>query len=76
MSAYNPGSTASLLFKVFGTDANISVVHFSANEWISFPYLVEVGCCTLTEIKKIDDILGKNALLTVINSDKKSGGRG
>lgn len=74
MCAYNPGSTASLLFKVFGTDANISVVHFSANEWISFPYLVEVGCCTLTEIKKIDDILGKNALLTVINSDKKSGG--
>jgi type VI secretion system secreted protein VgrG len=74
MCSYNPGSTASLLFKVFGTDANISVAHFSANEWISFPYLVEVGCCTLTEIKKIDDILGKNALLTVINSDKKSGG--
>jgi type VI secretion system secreted protein VgrG len=50
------------------------VVHFSANEWISFPYSVEVGCCTLTEIKKVDDILGKNALLTVINNDKISGG--
>jgi type VI secretion system secreted protein VgrG len=74
MSSNNPGSTASLLFNIFGMNTKISVVHFSANEWISFPYSVEVSCCTLAEIKKLDDILGKNALLTVINSDKKSGG--
>ena len=70
MSTYKPGSSASFLIKVFGMETKMSVIHFSANEWISFPYSVEVGCCALEEIKSIDSFLGKDALLTVVNQDR------
>jgi type VI secretion system secreted protein VgrG len=74
MSIYNLGSRASFLFEVSGTTNQLSVVNFSADEWMSCPYSVEVTCCTLVEIKSFDDIVGKEALLTIINKDFNAGG--
>lgn len=74
MSRSNIGSTASLLFQVVGMGQQMSVVNFSANEWISFPYSVEVCCCISEEMKSIDGFLGKNALLTAVNQDRSQKG--
>ncbi len=74
MSLFLRGSRASFLFEVPGSAFQMSVVGFSAHEWISSPFTVSVAVATATEIKSFDTIIGKHSLLTIINNDPGAGG--
>lgn len=74
MDLFNSSSNASYLFKVSGSTAEMSVVSFTANEWMSLPYAITVQIVTPFEIKSFDDLIGSEALLTIINKDFLAGG--
>ncbi|MFH1028044.1 MAG: type VI secretion system tip protein TssI/VgrG, partial [Pseudomonadota bacterium] len=74
MSLLMAGSRASFLFEIPGSAAQLSVVGFSAHEWISQPFSLRVDVATATEIKSFDAIIGKHSLLTIVNNDPAAGG--
>jgi len=67
-------SKASFLFKVSGTTTPLAVVAFAGFEKISYYFTFKVELSSSTEIKSFDDIIGKESLLTIVNSDLLSGG--
>ncbi|MRS03824.1 type VI secretion system tip protein VgrG, partial [bacterium] len=69
----NNSSSATFLFKVVGSMADMSVVSFVANEWMSLPYSLSIAIVTPYEIESFDDLIGSEALLTVINNDLLAG---
>lgn len=70
----NNSSSATFLFNVVGSMADMSVVSFVANEWMSLPYSLSVAIAVPHEIESFDDLIGNEALLTVINNDLLAGG--
>ncbi|MCE5225938.1 MAG: hypothetical protein LLG05_08760 [Porphyromonadaceae bacterium] len=66
-------SRESFLFAISGTSAHLSVVAFTVSEKISCYFSSQVALAATSEIKTFDDIIGKEALLTVINNDRLSG---
>ncbi|ABB30531.1 type VI secretion system Vgr family protein [Geobacter metallireducens RCH3] len=74
LNLFNNSSSATFLFEVSGSAADMSVVSFTANEWMSLPYSVSVAFATPYGIESFDDIIGSEALLTIINKDLLAGG--
>ncbi len=64
-----PGNEPKFLFEVSGTSYQISVVDFNLNERISFPFEVTASLACEDEIN-FDDVVGKEALLTILSDDK------
>jgi type VI secretion system secreted protein VgrG len=73
MAIYGASSSASFLFKISGSTADMPVVSFSAVEWISLSFALSVTVATVDEIISFDEIIGKESLLTIVNSDLLSG---
>jgi type VI secretion system secreted protein VgrG len=49
-------------------------VNFTAYEWLSLPFAIEVTVATTMEIPSFDEIVGQESLLTIKNNDILSGG--
>lgn len=62
------GNEPRFLFEVFGTSYQISVVDFTLIERISSPFELNVDLASEDEIK-FDDVVGKEALLTILGDD-------
>jgi len=63
-----PGHEARFLFEVLGTSYETRVVDFTFNERISSPFELNVSLASEDEIK-FDDVVGKEALLTLLGED-------
>jgi type VI secretion system secreted protein VgrG len=63
-----PGHEARFLFEVLGTSYETRVVDFTLNERISSPFELNVSLASEDEIK-FDDVVGKEALLTLLGED-------
>ncbi|PIX22824.1 MAG: type VI secretion system tip protein VgrG [Deltaproteobacteria bacterium CG_4_8_14_3_um_filter_45_9] len=63
------GNEPKFLFKVMGTTYEISVVDFTLNERISFPFELNASLACEDEIK-FDDVVGKEALLTILSDEE------
>lgn len=63
-----PGHEARFLFEVLGTSYETRVVDFTLNERISSPFELHVSLASEDEIK-FDDVVGKEALLTLLGED-------
>jgi type VI secretion system secreted protein VgrG len=74
MSLLMAGSRAAFLFEIPGSAVQMSVVGFSAHEWISQPFSLRVDVATENEITSFDAIIGKHSLLTIINNDPAAEG--
>lgn len=66
---HNPASEARFLFSMPGTSVEASVVHIWAREAISAHFEVQITLATLVEIDSFDEVIGQEALLTIINDD-------
>ncbi|GLI38324.1 type VI secretion system tip protein VgrG [Geobacter hydrogenophilus] len=71
---FNHASEARFLFSMTGTSVEASVVHLWAREALSAPFQVQVTLATEFEIESPSEIIGKEALVTIINDDQASGG--
>lgn len=71
---HNPASKACYLFEIFGQSEEISVVNIWSNEALSKLYTTQVTLVSPSEIRSFDDLIGQEALLTIINNDPDSGG--
>jgi len=67
-------SKAHFTFKLSGTSLETRVVHFGVSEQISGIFVSQLSLATEQEIKSFDKIIGKESLLTIVNSDPLSGG--
>ncbi|MDD3294759.1 MAG: type VI secretion system tip protein VgrG [Geobacteraceae bacterium] len=67
-------SKAHFTFKLLGNSLETRVLHFGASEQISGIFVSQLSLATVEEIKSFDNIIGKEALLTIVNSDPLSGG--
>ncbi len=63
------GNEPKFLFEVSGTSYHISVVDFTLIERISYPFELNASLACEDEIK-FDDVVGKEALLTILSDDK------
>jgi type VI secretion system secreted protein VgrG len=63
-----PGHEARFLFEILGTSYETRVVDFTFNERISSPFELNVSLASEDEIK-FDDVVGKEALLTLLGED-------
>ena len=52
----------------------MSVVSFSANEWVSLPFTITVTITAPLEIESFDGLIGSEALLTILNKDLLASG--
>ncbi len=67
-------SKAHFTFKLLGNSLETRVLHFGVSEQISGIFVSQLSLATVEEIKSFDNIIGKEALLTIVNSDPISGG--
>lgn len=68
MTATNDFNDAAFIFKLTGSGQELPVVNFSASEWISLPYSFTVAIATTAELGNADQMIGSEALLTIVNS--------
>jgi type VI secretion system secreted protein VgrG len=74
MSINLSSSRARFLFQIFGPSLETSVVCLWAHEALSTTFTVMLTLASPVEIGTFDDIIGKESLLTIVNSDPDSGG--
>ena len=67
-------SKAHFTFRLSGISLETRVVHFGVSEQISDIFASQLSLATEQEIKSFDNIIGKESLLTIVNSDPLSGG--
>jgi type VI secretion system secreted protein VgrG len=70
----NKASKTQFTFEILGSSLATRVAHFGVTEQISTIFAAHLSLATLVEIKSFDDIIGKEALLTIVNNDLLSGG--
>ena len=75
MNVMANASMETFLFKVTGSPAELAVVSFNANEWMSLPFSLSVVLASSWEITSFHSIIGQEALLTILNNDFLSGGQ-
>ena len=66
---HSPASEARFLFSMLGTSLEAPVVHIWASEAISACFEVQITLASVFEIKSFDEVIGKEALLTIANDD-------
>lgn len=70
---YRNASEARFLFSMPGTTLEASVIHLWAREALSDPFQVQVTLATEFEIESLNGIIGREALVTIVNDDEDSG---
>jgi type VI secretion system secreted protein VgrG len=70
----NPASNARFLFEISGQKQDLSVVHIQAREAMSETFTVQVNLVSMFELKGFDDIVDREAVLTVIGADAEEEG--
>lgn len=67
-------SRAGFTFGLADSSTGFAVVSFRAHEALSAPFRVKLTLASKTGVSDLDDLIGRESLLTIINSDPGSGG--
>jgi len=67
-------SRARFIFDLTGSSTNFAVVSLRAHEALSTPFSIELTLAGDTDSSNLDDLIGRESLLTITNSDPDSGG--
>ena len=70
MALVATGNVSRFLFEIVGVSSEFLVIDFSSRERISVPYEVELSLACEDEVA-FDDVMGKEAVLTVLGDDRE-----
>jgi len=65
----NPGSQPTFIFSILGLATPISVLSFSAHEWMSHYFTVKLTVLTAIAIEPFPGAIGQEAVLTIIDNE-------